>query len=167
MAQRDGLCFNSPSMRIDLRQALRANPARAALAGIICLAAATSLGPEALARWNWLALIRAAAPEARADLLEQEMGALKKAVEQRGVPADEPILLETSLDPALAPYLLFPRTVYKRGPQPESDSQYFDVAPSPFPRRAPEEAPVRWRATVERRADGAISVMLVPNGSPR
>lgn len=61
------------------------------------------------------------------------------------VSPNEGLLLFSPLDPALIPYVLFPRKIWQIQVEPESNAFYMQLPPSPFPRRRPEDFPAVWR----------------------
>ena len=61
------------------------------------------------------------------------------------IPPGEGFLLASGVDPAPLPYALFPRPIWKTGPESESTDGFMELPAPRWPRRPPESFPVSWR----------------------
>lgn len=76
----------------------------------------------------------------------------------------EGILLRSGVDPALFPYVFFPRKIWQRQTDPETNYIYMDLPTSAFPLRATESFPAAWALNVQadNLAQGGELVRLKP-----
>ncbi|MFI5142450.1 MAG: hypothetical protein ACHQQS_13935 [Thermoanaerobaculales bacterium] len=130
------------------------------IAAWVALAAATSLAPSAVGRFSYVRRVLALGEADRQRLLLGDFAPLIAAVKER-VPDNGAVVLETSEDPGAMPYAVFPRDVYTCGVGPDSDASYFEVPPSPFPRRPRSSFRTPWHAVLEHLPDGEIRAQLL------
>jgi len=86
---------------------------------------------------------RNADADQRREALYQSLGPLLEKVE-RAVPPQDSILLYSTVDPALLPYVLFPRRIWQVGVEPETNRMFMDLPAPPFQERSPVSFPVDW-----------------------
>ena len=112
---------------------------------LLVLAAALLFSGPRLFRERLLFLLEwRAAPEAAREkiLYGDDSGLILFA--GSNIPPQESILLSSELDPALIPYYLHPRKIYQLRSDPETNSAYMKLPPSPYPVRRPESFDADW-----------------------
>lgn len=132
------------------------------MAGALCSAVATII-PQ----WQLLSVWQQLAPDKRVGFVLGPFAPLVRQVNAQVQPV-ESILLVSALDPGLLPYALFPRKIWQMQTDPETNALFMDLPSSPYPRRAPESFPARWRLDVQLE-DSKVKGVLKPlhaNGDP-
>ena len=113
------------------------------MAGAIYSAVATII-PQWQLRSVWQQL----APEKRDSFVLGPFAPLVRQINAQ-VPPDESILLVSTLDPGLLPYMLFPRKIWQMQTDPETNALFMDLPISAYPHRMAESFPAQWRLDVQ------------------